>query len=253
MMPYPSYYGYLPGMGMVETDGTVDSGLTRMSTAEAKAIAASKSHSEAERRRRQRINGHLATLRTLLPNAAKTDKASLLAEVVQRVKELRRHAAGIVSLDAAGVNQDVDGAESGEGGEEKEKSDKDSYDAGSAAAAAAVLMPDETDEVTTEAEPGSSLVRATVSCEDRPELLSDLDAALKSLKVKAVKAEIATLGGRTKGVFSIRADGGADCAAIRRALRAVLDKGCAAFPGGASTAKRPRLARTPFPGHGLVQ
>lgn len=30
-----------------------------------------KSHSEAERRRRQRINGHLATLRTLLPDAIK--------------------------------------------------------------------------------------------------------------------------------------------------------------------------------------
>ena len=41
---------------------------------EAKALAACKSHKEAERRRRKRINTHLATLRTLLPNLIKVKK-----------------------------------------------------------------------------------------------------------------------------------------------------------------------------------
>ncbi|KAG6624105.1 hypothetical protein CIPAW_16G002900 [Carya illinoinensis] len=64
--------------------------MTAQEILDAKALAASKSHSEAERRRRERINNHLAKLRSLLPNTTKTDKASLLAEVIEHVKELKR-------------------------------------------------------------------------------------------------------------------------------------------------------------------
>ncbi|KAJ1376902.1 Myc-type, basic helix-loop-helix [Sesbania bispinosa] len=45
---------------------------------EAKALAALKSHSEAERRRRERINGHLATLRGLVPS---TEKVSMFIKI----------------------------------------------------------------------------------------------------------------------------------------------------------------------------
>ncbi|KAK0579242.1 hypothetical protein LWI29_023296 [Acer saccharum] len=55
-------------------------------------MAALKSHSEAERRRRERINAHLGTLRGLVPCTTKMDKAALLAEVINQVKELKKNA-----------------------------------------------------------------------------------------------------------------------------------------------------------------
>ncbi|KAJ0703643.1 putative transcription factor bHLH family [Helianthus annuus] len=82
---------------LVYNNGEEDLSASMESAAEVKAAAASNRHSEAERRRRKRINGHLATLRSILPDTVKADKASLLAEVVRRVKELKTITAGLES------------------------------------------------------------------------------------------------------------------------------------------------------------
>ncbi|KAH7679612.1 ACT-like protein [Dioscorea alata] len=150
-------------------------------------IKACKSHSEAERRRRQRINGHLATLRSLLPSAARMDKATLLGEVVRHVRELKG-LVGDVALD------DSDGS-----------------------------------------------VRAWVCCADRPGLMSELSRAIGSVRARAVRAEIATIGGRTRSVVELEMVGpdpvGPFRSKLQDALRSVL---LGSEPG--SLVKRPRLS-----------
>uniref|UniRef100_A0A0D9XDM3 BHLH domain-containing protein n=1 Tax=Leersia perrieri TaxID=77586 RepID=A0A0D9XDM3_9ORYZ len=158
---------------------------------EAKALAASRSHSEAERRRRQRINGHLARLRSLLPNTTKTDKASLLAEVIEHVKELKRQTTAIAAAGNHHDDVDVD--------------DED----GMCRATSQQLLPTEADELAVDAAvdgEGRLVVRASLCCEDRPDLIPDIARALAALRLRARRAEITTLGGRVRSVLLITAD-----------------------------------------------
>ncbi|XVF25657.1 hypothetical protein REPUB_Repub13aG0232300 [Reevesia pubescens] len=170
---------------------------------EEKVKAALKSHSEAERRRRERINAHLDTLRTLLPCREKMDKATLLGEVNRQVKELKKNA-----------NE----------------------------ASKCYLVPMDDDEV--KVEPcvdeanGTFSFKASICCDYRPELLTDLRQALDTLPIKMVKAEISTLGGRLKNDFvftgGCRSNAYVDDAEARRfvacsiqqALNSVLEKAC---------------------------
>ncbi|MCO5559592.1 hypothetical protein L7F22_013193 [Adiantum nelumboides] len=135
---------------------------------EAKALAASRSHSEAERRRRERINTHLATLRTIVPSSIKSDKASLLAEVIDQVKRLKRQVSDV-------------------------------YCYGS--------MPSESDELIVEVDPNSEkgkvMVRVSLCCDDRPDLMADLKQALDTLKLCTLKVEMSTLGGRIRNEFLV--------------------------------------------------
>eukprot|EP00850_Spirogloea_muscicola_P000170 SM000001S04572 [mRNA] locus=s1:1028032:1029090:+ [translate_table: standard] len=214
--------------------------------AEAKALAQSKSHSEAERRRRERINSHLGTLRSLLPsgNKQQSDKASLLGEVIEYVKDLKRQA----------------------------------RDANAAASAGgpATIVPGDADELQVELEAvpadgsggaGKRLICAAMCCEDRPDLLADLvrtlqvslpgpghplftchatvsadlgawQAApvggileltsglrsLQALKLRTVRAEIVTLGTRVKNVFVMEPEPHGGPAAEQQQLREGEDK-----------------------------
>ncbi|KAJ8760056.1 hypothetical protein K2173_010912 [Erythroxylum novogranatense] len=155
-----SYHNY-PLEGSVVTDMTPQD----------RALAALRNHKEAEKRRRERINSHLDKLRTLLPCNSKTDKASLLARVVQRVKELKEQASQIPGLDA---------------------------------------FPSESDEISVlsgeYSSDGQLIFKASLCCEDRCDLLPDLIETLKSLHLKTLRAEMVMLGGRMRNVLIVAAD-----------------------------------------------
>ncbi|XP_023546949.1 transcription factor bHLH30-like [Cucurbita pepo subsp. pepo] len=172
---------------------------------EKKSTEASRSHKEAERRRRQRINSHLSTLRTLLPNTTKTDKASLLAEVVSHVKELRRRATEVAHRSADQCD--------GDGGK------------------VPWAFPSEEDEATLcYCDNENRLMRATVCCDERSGLNRDLIQAIRSVHARVVRAEMMTLGGRTKNVVVLEWSDGGDgggreeaFVGLRRALKAVVE------------------------------
>ncbi|KAF4392603.1 hypothetical protein F8388_012570 [Cannabis sativa] len=171
---------------------------------EAKALAALKNHSEAERRRRERINAHLATLRDLVPSNEKMDKATLLAEVIRQVKQLKKNA-----------------AEASKG----------------------LLIPADDDEVQVQrfdddngAGNGNVLFKACVCCSYRPELLSDLRQALKGLPLQMIRTEISTLGDRLNISFVFACSKGKSndaetcrtlVSSVHETLSSVLDKASA--------------------------
>ncbi|XP_061373414.1 transcription factor bHLH106-like [Gastrolobium bilobum] len=166
---------------------------------EDKALAALKNHREAERRRRDRINDHFATLRGLVPSSEKMDKATLLTKVVNQVKELRKEA-----------------VEASKG----------------------ILIPMDADEVKVapyddDVGDGSISYRATICCDYRAEMLSDIRQTLNALKLQLVRAEISTLGDRMKNVFVFTCCKGnnidteacqAIASTVHEALSSVLDK-----------------------------
>ncbi|KAK4411724.1 Transcription factor [Sesamum angolense] len=189
-----------------------------MADHDAKAAAATNSHKEAERRRRKRINAHIATLKSILPNLIKTDKASLLGETVRRVRELKKAAAEMAAT-----------AEETGGGDSTSKT----------------MLPSETDEVKVWQCDNSGLMKATVCCEDRPEMVVELIRALKAVEAKVVRAEMSTVGGRTRTVLWVRlgvggeSDVGLGLGTLRRALKMVVDKPASMGPGS----KRARCYR----------
>ncbi|VFQ72277.1 unnamed protein product [Cuscuta campestris] len=182
------------------------------STPEARALEASRNHREAERRRRQRINSHLDSLRALLPCNSRTDKASLLAKVVSRLRELKEEASQFTQTP---------------------------------------LLPSESDEITLSCDPDGGgetdgrrlMIKASLCCEDRRDLIPDLIHTLKSLRLSPLRAEMVTLGGRIRNVFVLAGDlKDHSCADesmlfLRNALRSVVESagGCEAAP------KRPRM------------
>lgn len=135
-------------------------------------MRALKIHSEAERRRRERINVHLSTLRRMIPDTNQMDKATLLARVVDQVKDLKRKASEVTQ---------------------------------------GMPLPPETNEVSIECytgDDGASIgndknlyIKASISCDDRPDLFAGIIQAFHGLRLRTVRADMTSLGGRVQHVF----------------------------------------------------
>lgn len=127
------------------------------------------------------------------------DKAALLGEVVRHVRQLRAKA-----TDAAGA---VLGRLPGEGDEVGVVEDDDHHH----------WRPADHHHRC------PRRVRAWVCCADRPGLLSDLGRAVRSASARPVRAEIATVGGRTRSVMELDVfHDGEDKAVAVSTLRTVL-------------------------------
>ncbi|XP_068644878.1 transcription factor bHLH30-like [Aristolochia californica] len=155
---------------------------------EGRTMASSQSHSQAEKRRRARINGHLSTLRRLIPSANQLDKASLLAKVIDHVKDLKKKTSEI---------------------------DK------------CFIIPTEMDEVTVELNHNYPSLRVSLCCDDRPDLFSDLIGVLDDLRLRTVRADVTTIEGRVRNVFILCSNSGEDgvcLSSLRDSLEAVLGR-----------------------------
>ncbi|XP_050133486.1 transcription factor bHLH131-like [Malus sylvestris] len=70
------------------------------------------------------------------------------------------------------------------------------------------------------------LVKATCSCEDRPGLKSEMTRAPSCVKGRVVRAEMVTVGGRSKNAVWLQRLGGGNegVVALKRALKMVADR-----------------------------
>ncbi|VYS65257.1 unnamed protein product [Arabidopsis thaliana] len=152
------------------------------SKTESKEVAAKK-HSDAERRRRLRINSQFATLRTILPNLVKQDKASVLGETVRYFNELKKMVQDIPTTPSLEDNLRLDHCNN-----------------------------------------NRDLARVVFSCSDREGLMSEVAESMKAVKAKAVRAEIMTVGGRTKcALFVQGVNGNEGLVKLKKSLKLVVN------------------------------
>ncbi|MBA0750604.1 hypothetical protein Gogos_002010, partial [Gossypium gossypioides] len=113
------------------------------------------SHSQAERRRKDRINAQLSALRELIPMSHKMDKAALLKSAVEQVKDLKRKAAEISKAFNIPTEMDVDWDRPQDINPNGSRQGNDSKD--------------------------KIFIRASVCCDDRPEVFTELIKILKGI------------------------------------------------------------------------
>lgn len=118
------------------------------------------------------------------------------------------------------------------------------------------LVPTESDELTvafTEEEEtgdGRFVIKASLCCEERSDLLPDMIKTLKAMRLKTLKAEITTVGGRVKNVLFVTGEENSGeeleeeycIGTIEEALKAVMEKNNVEESSSSGNAKRQRMS-----------
>jgi UTP:GlnB (protein PII) uridylyltransferase len=168
----------------------------------------------------QNQNGHQKDLSVLIisfSSSLQIDKASLLAKAVERVRDLKQLTATIPKNNNFPSEHDE-----------------------------IVVLPSASEHSST-ASSVPTIFEASVCCDDRADLLPELIETLRGLRMRTLRAEIATLGGRVRSVLLVARERGeeidedeisiASGELLRDALRALVDRQMAA------TSDRPKRRR----------
>ncbi|CAN8276539.1 unnamed protein product [Cochlearia groenlandica] len=152
---------------------------------ESKEVAAKK-HSDAERKRRLRINCQFETLRTILPNLAKQDKAYVLGETIRHFNELKKIVHDIPTTPSLEDSLRL--------GHCNNNNNKD-------------------------------MARVVFCCSDREGLMSKVAESMKIANLKAVRAEIMTVGGRIKCALLVQGVNGNNqgLVKLKRSLKIIVN------------------------------
>lgn len=94
-----------------------------------------------------------------------------------------------------------------------------------------IPLPPESDEVSIECYTGDAnnimYIKASVSCDDRPDLIAGIIQAFHGLRLRALRADMTSLGGRVQHVFTLckeDASTGASLRSLKEAVRQALAK-----------------------------
>lgn len=152
-----------------------------------------------------------------------TDKASLLAEAVRCVRELKQTTSELGATTTTTTMSEND--------------DDDDH----TTLMTKIMFPSESDELNlsycnesnnnntdNNNDDRNLIIKASMCCEDRPEIMMELRRALSTVEGKIVRAEMSTVGGRIKCILWLEMlENGCKeglFVQLRRALKVVMDK-----------------------------
>eukprot|EP00898_Chlorokybus_atmophyticus_P007130 jgi/Chlat1/7418/Chrsp6S07439 len=183
------------------------------------------SHSAAERRRRDRINERFNTLRLLVPNAAKADKASVLGEVIEYVRKLQVQTAMCSPTNSPSSPSNISSPRGNSPDSEPTSHQRLMGNQLSPFASPIDESASSREEIVVEGPDTSGHVIIKINCKDRIGLLHDITHALRELGLVIIRAEICSNERYVQDLFHVKPEGDASLSVhlIKSKLKVVID------------------------------